>query len=176
MTEEKVATWEDGDPFLGDRAGGWYTLTPPYMGRGGPGIIRTPKRSEVESWGYRVIGGPKEPPSLPPKPTSPAVLECMLREAQAQLEAAGRALEEIAPGLLAEQNGSIFEAILNLNSVWQPIDTAPRYLEVLVRYELSYGPGYCGAVWINGQWWSNGQRITPTHWTSFPRFSRSCAR
>jgi hypothetical protein len=66
--------------------------------------------------------------------SSAGVLRCKLTHEEAQTEAAGRALEMVAPGLLAE-HGAIFSAVLELGArlraaeartAWQPIETAPR--------------------------------------------------
>lgn len=64
--------------------------------------------------------------------SSAGVLRCKLTHAEAQIEAAERALEDVAPGLLAE-HAPVFGAILELGerlraaearSAWQPIETA----------------------------------------------------
>ena len=88
------------------------------------------------------------------------VLECKLRNADAQIESAERALEMAVPGLPFDP-GKPFTGILELGArlraaeartAWQPIETAPVGVEVLVTRYTS------GGILLGG----------PTHWMPLP--------
>ena len=114
------------------------------------------------------------------------VLRCKLTHEEAQTEAAGRALEMVAPGLLAE-HGAIFSAVLELGArlraaeartAWQPIETAPRDGQRVTLYVVSphwrrpelglWHRGPEGTGWHQDAERSKLTRGTPTHWAPLP--------
>ena len=68
--------------------------------------------------------------------SSAGVLRCKLTHEEAQTEAAGRALEMVAPGLLAE-HGAIFSAVLELGARLRAAEARTAELEALVNWHAA---------------------------------------